>query len=177
VALALDLRRLRARVSGDPEATAAVDEIAAKLRDAIAELRELARGIHPAVLSERGLGPAVEALVARAPLAVESEIALGDARLLAAVEAAYFVVSEGLTNVVRYAQASHAAVELRLDDGEVHVDVADDGVGGADAARGSGVRGLAERLAVLEGELTLDSPPGRGTRLRARVPCRPEPPR
>jgi signal transduction histidine kinase len=76
---------------------------------------------------------------------------------------------------VRYAHATHATVTLRLADGEVLVEVADDGVGGADAARGSGVRGLAECLAVLEGDLTLDSPPGGGTRLRARIPCRPEP--
>ncbi|HEY7076046.1 MAG TPA: sensor domain-containing protein [Solirubrobacteraceae bacterium] len=175
VALALDLRMLRARLGADPEAAAAVDDIAAKLSDALSELRELARGIHPAILSERGLGPAVEALVGRAPLAVACDVHV-DVRLPPAVEAAaYFVVAEGLTNVVRYAHATHAAVTLRMRDGEVLVEVADDGVGGADATNGSGVRGLAERLGVLEGSLSLDSPPGGGTRLRARIPCRPDP--
>jgi signal transduction histidine kinase len=175
VALALDLRMLRARVGQDPDAAATVDEIAGKLSDALAELRELARGIHPAVLSERGLGPAIEGIVARVPLPVAADVQV-ERRLPAPVEAAaYFVVAEGLTNVVRYAGATHAEVTLRMLDGEVQVVVADDGVGGADAARGSGLRGLAERLAVLEGTLDLDSPPGRGTRLEARIPCHPEP--
>jgi signal transduction histidine kinase len=170
VALALDLRMLRARLKDDPGAAEAVDAIAAKLGDALAELRELARGIHPAVLSERGLGPALEAIVARAPLPVECDVQI-DKRLPAQVEAAaYFVVAEGLTNVVRYAHATHATVRLRLRDREVRVEVEDDGIGGADPERGSGVRGLAERLAVLEGDLELDSPPGGGTRLRARIP-------
>jgi signal transduction histidine kinase len=174
VALALDLRMLRARVGADPEAAATVDEIAGKLSDALSELRELARGIHPAVLSERGLGPAIDAIVTRAPLPVAAEVPV-ERRLPAPVEAAaYFVVAEGLTNVVRYARATHARVTVELRSGAVHVVVADDGVGGADAAHGSGIRGLAERLAVLEGSLSLDSPPGGGTRLEARIPCRVE---
>src|SRR4051794_29982419 len=128
VALALDLRMLRTRVGADPEAAAAVDDIATKLSDALSELRELARGIHPAILSERGLGPAVEALVARAPFDVECDVHI-DVRLAPAVEAAaYFVVAEGLTNVVRYADATQAEVRLRLREGEVQVEVADDGV-------------------------------------------------
>jgi signal transduction histidine kinase len=171
VSLALDLRMLRARLKDDAGAAAEVDALGAKLAQALAELRELARGIHPAILSDRGLGPAIDALVARAPVAVDSRVEIEE-RLPAPVEAAaYFVVAEGLTNVVKYAHASHAEVNVRRRDGEVEVVVADDGVGGADMARGTGIRGLAERLGALEGQLALHSPPGGGTTLTARVPC------
>jgi signal transduction histidine kinase len=174
VALALDLRLLRARLKSDPEAAAAVDEIAAKLGDALGELRELARGIHPAVLSDRGLGAAVESIVSRAPLEVDWEVGVSE-RLPRAVEAAaYFVVAEGLTNVVKYAHASRASVRVHPQNGEVVVEVSDDGVGGADAEHGTGLRGLGDRLAALEGRLELDSPPGAGTRLVARIPCAPD---
>jgi signal transduction histidine kinase len=174
VSLALDLRLLKARLREDGDAAATVDELANKLNEALSELRELARGIHPAVLSERGLGAAIEVLVARVPIDVECDIEVED-RLPPAVEAAaYFVVAEGLTNVVRYAHATRASVRVRRREREIEVVVSDDGVGGADMGAGTGLRGLADRLAVLEGRLLVDSPPGRGTRLEAHIPCHPE---
>jgi signal transduction histidine kinase len=172
VSLALDLRMLKARL-GDSGLATTVDTLGEKLADALAELRELARGIHPSILSERGIGAAVEALVARAPLNVSLQVDL-DERLPAPVEAAvYFVIAEGLTNVVRYAETRNAAVQVSRLGGEAQVVVTDDGVGGATFAAGTGLRGLADRLAVLDGHLALQSPLGKGTRLEARVPLMP----
>jgi len=172
VSLALDLRMLKARL-GDSGLAGTVDEIGEKLAVALAELREFARGIHPAFLSERGVGAAVEALVARAPLNIETDVQL-DERLPAPVEAAaYFVIAEGLTNVVRYAETHNAWVHISRQGGEVLVRVADDGRGGAVIANGTGLRGLMDRLAVLDGRLEVTSPPGRGTTLEAHIPCEP----
>jgi signal transduction histidine kinase len=169
VALSLDLQDLRTRAI-DEETRAVVDEAAEKLATALSELRELARGIHPAILTEHGLGPSLEALAARTPLPVELEIRL-EGRLPPSVEAAsYFLCAEALTNVSRYAKASYARVTLAQADGVLRVEIADDGVGGADAARGSGLRGLEDRLGALDGELSLDSPSGGGTRLVATIP-------
>lgn len=170
VSLALDLRMLKGRLT-DPASVAAVDELAAKLGGALDELRELARGIHPAVLTAQGLGPAVESLANRTSVPVDYDVELGGQRLAPALEAAaYFLVAEALTNVVRYSCASSARVEIRRDGDEVVVEVADDGVGGADMAAGSGLSGLADRISALEGTLRIDSPPGAGTRLIARFP-------
>jgi signal transduction histidine kinase len=172
VGLALLLRTARARAKHDEEVATLLDRAQDELQTSLGELRELARGIHPAVLTDRGLAPALEGLVARVPVpvAVEAE----QQRLPGPVEsAAYFVVSEALANVAKYARASHATVRVRREDGRVIVDVTDDGVGGADAARGSGLRGLADRVSALDGTLSLDSPPGRGTRLHAEIPCAP----
>jgi signal transduction histidine kinase len=170
VALALLLRTARRRVTDDEQLAGLLDNAQDELRTSLAELRELARGIHPAVLTERGLEPALHSLVARAPVPVTVEAC--DDRLPAPVEsAAYFVVSEALANVAKYARASHASVTVARRNGDLTVEVADDGVGGADVARGSGLRGLEDRLAALDGTLSLDSPAGRGTRLRARIPC------
>jgi signal transduction histidine kinase len=172
VSMALNIRLARAKLNEDP---LAADELlgsaAVELDAALAELRELARGIHPAVLSDRGLGTALETLASRAPVPVElSELPPG--RLPEAVElAAYFVVAEALTNVAKYADASHATVDVARENGRVVVEVADDGVGGADPEHGTGLRGLADRLAVLEGRLEIDSERGRGTTIRARIPC------
>jgi PAS domain S-box-containing protein len=136
----------------------------------LAELRELARGIHPALLTMRGLIPAVEALVARSTVPVELDDGL-PGRLAPAVETAlYYTVAEALTNVARYAEATSAAVRLRLDGDLVEVDIEDDGRGGADRERGSGLHGLADRLGAVGGTLEVVSPPGDGTRVRARVP-------
>jgi PAS domain S-box-containing protein len=144
----------------------------AELDAGLAELRELARGIHPALLTMRGLSPAVQALVTRSTVPVELDDAL-DRRLDPAVETAlYYTVSEALTNVSRYARATQAAVRLRVDGDTVEVDIEDDGVGGADRDRGSGLHGLADRLGTVGGVLEVASPPGKGTRLRARVPLR-----
>jgi signal transduction histidine kinase len=174
VSLALDLRLLRARLKDDPDAAATVGELADKLNVALAELRELARGIHPAVLSDHGLGPAIHVLVERASVPVDCDLAF-DERLAPATEAAaYFVVAEGLTNVAKYGNATRARVTVRREGDMLEVEVADDGVGGAQMDAGSGLRGLSDRLAALEGELRLDSPLGEGTRLSARIPARGE---
>jgi signal transduction histidine kinase len=171
--LSLLLRQLRNRIDADPETASLLDRAQSELMTSLAELRELARGIHPAVLTERGLGPALSALAARAPVPVTIEAA-GDERLPAPVKiAAYFVVSEALANVAKYANATEATVTVRRAGGRVAVEIADDGVGGADAAHGSGLRGLADRVGALDGTLSLDSPPGRGTRLRVELPCAP----
>ena len=163
--------RDRARSRADGEVAELLDEAAAELQQATDELRELARGIHPAVLTDRGLAPALGALAGRSPVPVE----LGELpreRLPAGVESAtYFVVAEALTNVARYARASHAAVDVRRVNGSVTVEVRDDGVGGADPAAGSGLRGLADRVSALDGRLDVDSPPGAGTTVRAVLPC------
>jgi signal transduction histidine kinase len=172
VSMALNMRLARDRIREDPEAAERLLEGAgAELDAALEELRELARGIHPAVLSDRGLDAALETLAHRAPLPVELT-RVEHERLPEAIElAAYFVVAEALTNVAKYAGATHAKVNVGQDNGRLVVEVADDGVGGADPDNGTGLRGLADRLAVIEGRLEVDSPPGRGTRIRARIPC------
>ena len=171
VALALTLRLARSRVPDDSEAAALLDGGLSELSAGLGELRELARGIHPAVLTERGLEPALASLAARAP--VPATINARPGRLPAAVEtAAYFVVAEALTNVAKYADATAAEVTLRRDDGHVVIDVEDDGVGGADPAAGSGLRGIEDRVAALDGRLQIESPAGGGTRLHAVIPCK-----
>jgi signal transduction histidine kinase len=172
VSVAIELNIVAARFESDPRVarevlTQAQDELARGLT----ELRELARGIHPAVLTERGLGPALDALLRRAPIPVDiTEVPEG--RLPAHVEAAaYYVVAEAITNVGKYARASGATVSISRSNGAATVSVTDDGVGGADPARGSGLRGLAARVEALNGHLHVDSAPGRGTRIRAEIPC------
>jgi signal transduction histidine kinase len=172
VSLALDLRLARAAVRSDPDrADELLGGAADELSHALEELRELARGIHPAVLSDRGLDPAVEALAGRSPVPVEVRERLGE-RVDEPVElAAYFVVAEALTNVVKYAQATAAEVRVARENGSVVVEVADDGIGGADPGLGSGLRGLSDRISALGGRLEVDSSPGVGTTVRARIPC------
>ena len=138
---------------------------------AVEELRELARGIHPAILTEEGLQPAVAGLARRSAVPVELDVQpVG--RLDAGVEAAaYYIVAEGLTNVARHARARGAAVNIVRSDGLLTVEVSDDGDGGADPSRGSGMAGIADRLGALAGTLEVESPPGAGTRLRAEIPC------
>jgi signal transduction histidine kinase len=172
VSMALSLRLARDRMHDDPGAAERLlDGASQELDAALEELRELARGIHPAVLSDRGLDAALETLAHRAPLPVELNREEQE-RLPEAIElAAYFVVAEALTNVAKYAGATHATVNVQRDNGRLLVEVADDGVGGADPDNGTGLRGLADRLAVIEGRLEIDSPPGGGTTIRARIPC------
>jgi signal transduction histidine kinase len=172
VSLALTLRMAREKLGPDAEeAGRLLDRSREELDEALEEIRELARGIHPTVLSDRGLGAAVEALAHRAPLPVEvGEVPAQE--LPEQVElAAYFVVSEALTNVARHASATHALVTVTHDDGRLAVEVRDDGVGGADIALGTGLRGLSDRLAAINGQFDIDSKPGRGTTLRASIPC------
>ena len=171
VSVALELNMVAARLERDPRgarellATAQED-----LSQGLADLRELARGIHPIILTERGLGPALDALLTRAAVPVEIAM-LPEERLTAPVEAAaYYVVAEAVTNVGRYAGASHATVSVGRSNGSAKVVVSDDGVGGADPARGSGLRGLAARVEALNGHLHVESPPGRGTRITAEIP-------
>jgi signal transduction histidine kinase len=169
VSLLLLLRIATRQVSGQPEAVANLERGTQELVEALHDLRELARGIHPAILTERGLEPAVEALIARAPLPVDLEVEL-DGRLPAPVEAAaYYVVAEALTNVARYARASGVRVLLAHAGGRARIEVADDGVGGADAL-GSGLRGLADRVEALNGRFAVVSPAGGGTTVRAEIP-------
>ena len=170
VALSVSLRLAETKLVDDPEtARSIVEQARMELTQALAELRELARGIHPAVLTDRGLGPALEALVGRALVPVELEAP--SERLTPAVEAAaYYVVAEALTNVAKYAQASTAEVRVTPTRGALVVTVCDDGVGGADPAAGSGLRGLADRVAVLDGSLSVESAPGGGTCIRAEIP-------
>ena len=172
VALALTVRLAERKLAADPDAARELLAGAGtELEQALAELRELARGLHPAVLSERGLAPALGALADRAPVPVEVAAAVEE-RLPPAVEAAaYYVVSEALTNVAKYAGACMARVEVARCDGQLEVTVSDDGVGGADGSRGSGLRGLADRVEALGGRLEVSSPVGAGTTLRARLPC------
>jgi signal transduction histidine kinase len=140
-----------------------------QLQQGLAELRDLAQGIHPAVLSQRGLGAALDALARRALLPVEVRVARK--RVAPAVETAiYFTVAEALTNVARHSQATHATVAVAIADGTLSAEIADDGIGGVNATAGSGLRGLADRLDALGGTLSISSPRGGPTRIRARVP-------
>ena len=160
-----------AKLESDPaaaraELTEACDEVAMALE----ELRELARGLHPAVLTRHGLRAAVAALAGRATVPVEV-VEVPNERLPESVEAAaYYVISEALTNVTKYAQASEVRLRVAASDGTVVVEVSDDGVGGADPATGSGIQGLADRIEALGGTLEVASPPGKGTSLRAEIP-------
>jgi signal transduction histidine kinase len=154
----------------DRDAQSARDLLRAALteaREGITELRELAHGLHPNILTNRGLGAAAAALAARSPLPVE--VAVGDERYPPHVEAAaYFFIAEALTNVAKHAQASHIELNLHQRDGLVVIDVRDDGVGGADAS-GSGICGLRDRIEAIGGQMHLDSPPGHGTLLHATI--------
>jgi len=168
VALLLRLKTLR-KQSQDDRTIEALGAAIDELEQALDELIELARGIHPAALTVRGLGFAATELARRAPLPVSVEAP--DTRFDEAVEAAaYYVISEALANVVKYAKATQAWVRIATDPGSLTVEVADDGLGGADAGRGSGLSGLADRVAALDGTLVVDSPRGGGTRVVATIP-------
>lgn len=171
VSAALQLKVLAA---GSPDLTAGVreslDAVHHELRRGLEDLRDLAHGLHPALLSDRGLGDAVSALATRAPLPVELRGSITD-RLPQAVESsAYFLVAESLTNVAKYANASAAYVSLQRANGDLHVEIGDDGRGGADPAAGTGLQGLRDRLAVVDGVLSIESPRGGGTVVHARIP-------
>jgi signal transduction histidine kinase len=170
VGIALQLRLLQNRVSDDPSAAALVTTASDELANSLSELRELARGIHPAVL-EHGLPAALEALATRAPVPTHVDCVL-PGRLGEPVElAAYFVSCEALANVAKYAQATTAAIRVRQEGRRLLVEVADNGIGGADAVLGSGLRGLADRVEALDGTLRVTSPAGAGTTVRAELPC------
>jgi signal transduction histidine kinase len=171
VAISLELGRLEARAGSDPDLRDTIERTKHEAEESLRELRELARGIHPAVVTDYGLAIALEALVARSPIRVRLDVDLVR-RLPERVEvAAYYVVSECLTNAAKYAHASSTTVAAQQRDGLLAVEVADDGVGGAVADGGSGLRGLADRVGALDGRLHVWSPAGEGTRVRAEIPC------
>jgi signal transduction histidine kinase len=171
IALSLDLSLLQARIDGGPEVRAGIDRARKEIAASLNELREIARGIHPAVVSGHGLSVALEHLAARAPVPVELKVDL-DGRLAEPLEvAAYYVVSESLANIARHAHATSACIDVVQDQGELVLEVVDDGVGGADTERGSGIRGLADRVEALNGRLRVWTPRGGGTRVRAEIPC------
>jgi signal transduction histidine kinase len=171
VTLALQLRIIQSAIDRDPAAAhREVESASSELHAALDELRELARGLHPAVLTERGLEPAVTALAGRSPVPVEV-VAVPEERLPPAVEAAaYYIIAEAITNVAKYADASHAAVTIGQVGDHTLVEVSDDGVGGADPAAGSGLRGIADRVEALNGRLRVSSPRGGGTTISAEIP-------
>jgi signal transduction histidine kinase len=171
IALSLELGLLGERVRADPEATERLDQARQEIAVSLAELRDVARGLHPAVVSGHGLAVGLESLAACAPLPVRLAVEL-DERLDEQVEvAAYYVVSESLANVGKHARAGSATVAVSRLDGSLVVEVADDGVGGADSERGSGLRGLADRVEALGGRLRVWTPRDGGTRVRADIPC------
>lgn len=174
VSLALSLKVAEGKLTAaDPETREALGAASQDLEEALTELRELARGTYPAVLSTEGLRPAIESLADRCTVPVDLDIAgLPSERLPENVEVtAYFVIAEGLTNVAKYSGADTARVSVSLRNGDLAVEIADDGSGGADIASGSGLRGLTDRVQAVDGELTIDSAAGKGTRLTARIPC------
>ncbi len=171
VSLALTMARNRLGPGSDPAVDQMLREAAGELDLGLRELRELAAGIHPAILTEQGLAAALESLAERSPVPVEVHAAV-PARLPPAVEAgAYYLVSEALANVAKHAGANLVTVQVEHGGGWLRVEVVDDGVGGAQLRPGSGLEGLADRVAALDGQFGIDSEPGRGTRLSAHIPC------
>jgi signal transduction histidine kinase len=170
ITLCLTLGLVEQRIHSDPDGAA---ELVAQARDeaqlAVKELRELARGIHPAILSDHGLGPALEALAQRTPIPVEIS-GVPDEPLAQPVEAAaYFVTAEALTNIAKHARARGAWVQLAVQDDRLRLEVRDDGVGGANP-HGNGLHGLRDRVDALDGRLAIDSPPGGGTAVTVEIP-------
>ena len=173
IALSLELSLLEEQLGADPDATARLGSARQEIAASLEELREVAHGLHPAVVSGHGLEVALEQLTAHAAVPVHLTVNIGS-RLPEALEvAAYYLVSESLANVGKYADASSASVEVTRRGRDVVVEVVDDGVGGADENRGSGLRGLADRVEALGGRLRVWSPVGGGTRVRAEIPCAP----
>jgi signal transduction histidine kinase len=172
VSISMALGLAEAKLQSDPAGAGAVfGEARQGLSAALEELRELSHGIHPAILTERGLAAALDDLTMRAAVPVELAVAGNDGLPEQVEAAAYYVVSEALANVAKYAHATSARIRVQPADGTVVVEVADDGIGGADAGRGSGLRGLTDRVEALGGRLWLSSPPGQGTIVRAEIPC------
>jgi signal transduction histidine kinase len=171
VAVAVTLGLVQSQLESDlPGASKLIAQARDEAQLAVKELRELARGIHPALLSDRGLGVALEALASRAPVPVEVT-GVPEQRLPPAIEAAaYFVTAEALTNVAKYAHATEAFVELIVDDGRLTLSVRDDGCGGADPSAGTGLRGLFDRVEALDGRLEVDSPLDCGTTVTVELP-------
>jgi signal transduction histidine kinase len=174
VSLCLELRLAQSAVPAElPELQGQIGRVAEELTGAIEELREIARGIHPAILSEGGLGPALRTLARRAAIPVELEIRTDDRADEPIEVAAYYVVSEALTNTTKHAHASHVHVAVEKRDSRLHLSIRDDGVGGADPAGGSGLIGLSDRVHALDGSIEVTSRHGKGTAIVADLPLRP----
>jgi signal transduction histidine kinase len=170
IALSLELGRL-GRAEDDPEVRVRLDQARREVAMSLQELRAVAQGIHPAVVSGHGLGVALQSLAAHAPVPVKLDVRL-DGRMPERLEvAAYYVVSESLANVAKHAQATGATVEVARENGQLVVEVVDDGIGGADTEQGTGLRGLADRVEALDGRLRIWTPRRKGTRVRAELPC------
>ena len=170
LALGMGLQMLHAHV--DPSARELLAESENELQHALRELRELAHGIHPAALTDNGLADAVRTLAQRAPVPITVEIDERTGRLPQHVEtAAYFVVAEALANIAKYADAHEASITVARNNGNAHIEIRDNGKGGADPDHGTGLKGLADRVGALDGALTIDSPPSGGTRIAAEIPC------
>jgi PAS domain S-box-containing protein len=176
VSLGLDLRVAEATVPEElDEARTTISRVAGDLHHSIDELREISRGIHPAILSEGGLAPALRTLARRSAVPVELDAELAE-RLPEPIEvAAYYVISEALTNAIKHADASHVDIEAAADDGSLRLSIRDDGIGGADPERGSGLVGLTDRVEALGGTVRVNSRPGEGTQINAELPVDHEP--
>jgi signal transduction histidine kinase len=171
VALSLELTMLKKRFYADPEAGTRIDHARSEIALSLEELRDIAHGLHPAIVSGHGLAVALESLAARAAVPVRLTVEFKD-RLPEPLEvAAYYLVSESLANVGKHAHATSATVAVARADGQLVVEIVDDGIGGADTERGSGLRGLADRVEALDGRLRVWTPAGHGTRVRAEIPC------
>ena len=170
VSLALILGRLESRVEPNSAATGELEVARAELDAALEELRELARGIHPSILTDRGLEAALSAVVGRATVPIELDIDSCGTLPLAVQTTAYFVILEALTNASKHARSDRIDVRVAVGEGHAMVEVRDDGGGGVDPARGSGLSGLADRVSALGGTLEIESPVGAGTTIRARIP-------
>jgi signal transduction histidine kinase len=171
IALSLELGLLEEGLRGDPPASRRLDRARKEIATSLEELRDVARGIHPAVVSGHGLEVALEQLTARGAVPVRLKVET-EGRLPERLEvAAFYLVSESLANIGKHAKATSASVDVARVNGQVVIEVVDDGIGGADTERGSGLRGLADRVEALEGRLRIWSPKGGGTRLRAEIPC------
>jgi signal transduction histidine kinase len=172
VSLALSLRRLEAELEPNSPATRELEVARAELDAALEELRELARGIHPSILTDRGLEAALAAVAGRSPVPVELDVDSCGELPLSVQTTAYFVVVEALTNAAKHTESDRIEVRVAVDDGHARVEVRDDGCGGVDPARGSGLSGLADRVTALGGTLEIESPVGVGSTIRARIPVR-----
>jgi signal transduction histidine kinase len=171
VSLALNLRMLQTSLDVDSEAARELEAARSELDETLDELRDLARGIHPSVLTDRGLGAALSGLVGRSPVPVELDADGVDDLAVPIQTTAYFVVAEALTNALKHSGCASVTVTVRRNNGFATVEVCDDGIGGTDARHGSGLSGLADRVSALGGTLEIESPVGRGTTIRARVPA------
>jgi PAS domain S-box-containing protein len=171
VSLSLELALLEQRFADDPEAQRAIDQVRREVGESLQELRDLARGIHPVIVTAHGLAAAAESLAARCPVRVALEVEIAERPPEVVEVAAYYLLAEALTNVAKYARASCATVTITRAGSGLVVEVADDGIGGAEADAGSGLRGLTERIEALGGSLRVTSPVGGGTRVRAELPC------